>query len=127
MELPRAPHGFKHLRVYQHALETSRQTHLRTKGVQWGCHIYLRDQLYRATSSVAANIAEGYGRESVNDSVRFWMIAKASAAECAHHLSELNLLGILSDKECAELAARHESAERMLRKLIQGRKKSSRY
>jgi len=43
--------------------------------------IALADQLYRAISSISANIAEGYGRSSGKDRVRFYEYALGSARE----------------------------------------------
>jgi four helix bundle protein len=42
----------------------------------------LRDQLGRAASSVALNLAEGSGKTSKKDRCRFYEIALGSAREC---------------------------------------------
>jgi four helix bundle protein len=43
--------------------------------------IYLRDQLLRASSSIALNLAEGYGRSTRKDQLRFFHIAMGSLRE----------------------------------------------
>ena len=43
--------------------------------------VSLSDQLYRALGSIGANIAEGYGRSSGKDRVRFYEYALGSARE----------------------------------------------
>ena len=43
---------------------------------------YLQDQLLRASSSVALNIAEGSGKRTQNDQKRFYSIALGSLREC---------------------------------------------
>ena len=43
----------------------------------------LADQLRRAASSIALNIAEGAGEFSPADKARFYRMAKRSATECA--------------------------------------------
>jgi four helix bundle protein len=113
--------GFRSLFVYQKALATIRRTASLCKTAKWGDYRYLKDQLLRATSSVAANIAEGHSRESLGDSARFLMIAKASAAECSHHLEEAAQVGIISRGEADEVIDQHEQVERMLRGLIAAR------
>ena len=42
---------------------------------------HLRDQLARASSSVALNLAEGYGRNSRGDKIKFYSIALGSIRE----------------------------------------------
>jgi four helix bundle protein len=44
---------------------------------------YLADQLQRAATSVALNIAEGAGEYSRQEKSRFYRMAKRSATECA--------------------------------------------
>jgi four helix bundle protein len=44
---------------------------------------YLTDQLRRACTSVALNIAEGAGEFSGDEKARFYRMAKRSATECA--------------------------------------------
>lgn len=113
--------GFRSLLVYQKALATIRCTASLCKTAKWGDYRYLKDQLIRATSSVAANIAEGHSRESLRDSARFLMIAKASAAECSHHLEEAAQLEIICRREADEVINQHEQVERMLRGLVAAR------
>jgi four helix bundle protein len=50
----------------------------------------LRDQLDRASSSIVLNVAEGAGRVSGRDKVRFYAIARGSAMECAAILDVLD-------------------------------------
>ena len=43
---------------------------------------YLKNQLLRASSSVALNLAEGYGKFTPRDRLRFFHIAMGSVREC---------------------------------------------
>ncbi|MFV0156515.1 four helix bundle protein [Empedobacter falsenii] len=46
----------------------------------------LTSQIRRSAESISANIAEGFGKSSINDKVRFYEIAKGSAFETKSHL-----------------------------------------
>ena len=46
----------------------------------------LTSQIRRSAESISANIAEGFGKSSVNDKVKYYEIAKGSAFETKSHL-----------------------------------------
>ena len=56
----------------------------------------LREQLERASASIALNIAEGAGRGGQADKARFFSVARASAMECAALLEVAASRGILA-------------------------------
>ena len=43
---------------------------------------HLKEQLLRASSSIALNLAEGSGKRTVKDKVRFYQISFGSLREC---------------------------------------------
>ena len=55
----------------------------------------LRDQLERASVSIALNIAEGVGRRARADKAHFFAIARGSATECAAILEVAASRGLL--------------------------------
>jgi four helix bundle protein len=61
-----------------------------------------RDQLDRASTSIALNIAEGNGKRSHPDRCRFFDIARGSAVECAACLDVLVIKQRLSQAEANE-------------------------
>ena len=63
---------------------------------------FLQDQLMRASSSIALNLAEGSGKRTAPDQRRFYAIAFGSLRECQ---AILELEGI-SDPEIKKLADR---------------------
>ena len=80
---------------------------------------YLADQLRRAASSIALNIAEGAGEFSRKEKSRFYRIARRSATECAAALDVCQRLelGVPQDfEESRELLHRIVS---MLTRLTQ--------
>jgi four helix bundle protein len=67
---------------------------------------HLKEQLDRAASSVALNLAEGAGRQSKNDQRRFFAIAFGSLRECQAIL-DLSSAESTSALECADILAAH--------------------
>lgn len=59
---------------------------------------YLTDQLRRASSSIAFNIAEGAGEFTRQDKARFYRMARRSGTECAAILDVSKRLGLVEPK-----------------------------
>jgi four helix bundle protein len=64
-------------------------------------HAYLADQLYRASSSVCLNIAEGAGEFSPLDKSRFYRMARRSASECGAILDVVGRLRLAPPDQIA--------------------------
>lgn len=79
----------------------------------------LVSQMRRSTSSIPTNIAEGSGRGSNADFVRFLYIAMGSAAELDYQLLLANELNFLKDEAYATLANELTEIQRMLNAFIQ--------
>jgi four helix bundle protein len=67
---------------------------------------------------VAANIAEGHGREGTAQFVQFLRVAQGSLKELETHLILATRVGLLDMTASDELLARCEEIGRMLRSLI---------
>ncbi|MFA6155069.1 four helix bundle protein [Mesorhizobium sp.] len=78
----------------------------------------LTAQLRRAATSVPANIAEGYGRESRASYQQFLRIAQGSLKEMETHLMIARRVGITSQEVAEGLMSRSESVGTLLRLLI---------
>jgi four helix bundle protein len=74
-------------------------------------------QLRRAGLSIAANIAEGCGKSSRSEVIRYLDIAAGSAAETEHHLAVWRDLGGVESSVADEMLARVTAIRRMLRAL----------
>ena len=77
-----------------------------------------KDQLRRASLSVALNIAEGASRFSRADKRNFYVIARASAIECVAILDILKLEETITNELYQELYLKAEEISRMLYSLI---------
>ena len=76
--------GLENLETYQLARKLSEVAWQVYSGFDWQMKKVLGDQFLTATDSVAANIAEGYGRYHYADKVKFYYNARASLFESLH-------------------------------------------
>ena len=76
-------------------------------------------QLRRAVLSIPANIAEGCGRNSRTDTIRFLRIASGSAAEAESHLEVAAAMRHLNTAEHEALIRELTAIQRMPFRLIQ--------
>lgn len=80
----------------------------------------MRDQLERASSSIALTLAEGCARRTRRDRHHFFSIAQGSAMECAAALDILRALGQVSQ---ADAAAAKRKITRIVQMLVGLRRK----
>jgi four helix bundle protein len=80
---------FKNLLVWQRAHSFALTIHRVTGAVRRRDNAGIVGQIRKASLSIAANIAEGCGRESSADLARFLQIAVGSASEVESHLQFL--------------------------------------
>jgi four helix bundle protein len=74
----------------------------------------LRDQIRRASVSIASNIAEGSESQTNSSFCRFLYSARASAAEVRTQLYLTMDLNYISGVECAQLVSQTESIGRQI-------------
>jgi S23 ribosomal protein. len=95
--------GFESLIVWQKAhqfvLDIYKQTKLYPKEELFG----LVSQYRRAAVSIAANIAEGYGKKSPKDKLRFYNMAEGSINECLYYIILSKDLSYISEKDSNKL------------------------
>jgi four helix bundle protein len=91
----RPPLDFERLDVYRSSIEFLALAIQITASRQRGA-LDLRDQLWRASTSIPLNVAEACGKTSAADRARFYAIARGSAFECAAILDVLRLLEVIS-------------------------------
>jgi four helix bundle protein len=79
----------------------------------------LTSQLRRACSSIAANLAEGCGRNGDAEFARFCSIAMGSASELEYHLLLARDLKLINPADYDQLTPRATELKRMLTALLQ--------
>ena len=110
-------HDFRKLLVWQLSKELGADVY-RLCATRPRCESAVTSQLRRSALAIATNIAEGCGKNTRAETIRYLDIAAASAAETEHHLEVARDLGILALGTSQELLARVASTRRMLRALI---------
>ena len=81
----------------------------------------LVDQLRRAAISVPSNIAEGAGRGTNQDALRFLYIARGSLGELRTQVEVMQEAGLLEARICESLLGRAEETGRLLGGLVRFR------
>ena len=111
-------HDFKRLQVWQRSCDLA-------VAVERSCRAFPRadrgvvsSQLRRAVLSIPANIAEGCGKSSRKETLRFLQIAAGSAKEADSHVLVAFRLGFLSEECRDELIEHLDAVQRMLNRLM---------
>jgi len=79
--------GFRELEVWKEARSFRKEISAFTKTLPATERYRLTDQLYRASRSITACIAEGYGRYHYQENIQFCRQARGSLMECLDHLT----------------------------------------
>jgi four helix bundle protein len=112
-------HDFRRLEVWRRALTVAVAVERASRSFPRSDRGVVAAQLRRAALSIPANIAEGCGRNSRNDTIRFLRIASGSATEVESHLEVAAGLGYLCAGERESLLGDVQAIQRMLFRLIQ--------
>ncbi len=112
------PRDFRSIKAWQHAHQLTLAAYLATARFPLDERFGMTSQLRRATSSVAANLAEGSSRRSRADFVRFLEIALGSLRETEYFLLLAHDLKFLGESDYTDLTARTNETARTLTGLI---------
>jgi four helix bundle protein len=87
--------SYRDLRVWQHAMTLAADCYRLTKDFPKEETFGMTSQIRRASASIAANIAEGHGREQTRSFIQFLRIAQGSLKELETHilLADCEVLG----------------------------------
>ena len=111
-------HDFRRLHVWQQSRELAVALNAVTRTFPRADRSVVGGQLRRSALSVPANIAEGCGKSSRKETIRFLEIASGSAMETENHLLIAGDLGYLTPKACEGYTGSAIAIQRMLRSLI---------
>jgi four helix bundle protein len=110
--------NYKELKVWQRSYQLCLDIYKTTKGFPKEERYGLTSQIRRAALSVPCNIAEGYGRKTTPEYIRFLYIAYGSNCEMETQVFLSGDLGYLKAEEFEKLQADIGEVERMLKALI---------
>lgn len=110
--------NYRDLLVWQKAMNFVTEIYNHTKSFPEEERYGLTLQLRRCSVSLPSNMAEGYGRNSTQDYIRFLRIANGSLFESQTQLIIARNLGFLSEEKFSVLFELSREIERMLSSLI---------
>jgi len=110
---------FHDLKVWQKAHTLTLSVYKITAGFPSDERFGLTGQIRRASSSVAANLAEGCGRTGDAEFARFCSIAMGPASELEYHLLLARDLKLIEPADHEKLRSRATEVKRMLATLLQ--------
>lgn len=110
--------SYRDLIVWQRAMDVAAATYQLTRTYPREELFALTSQSRRAAASIAANIAEGYGRASKPAYINFLRIAQGSLKELETHLLLAERVGVARAGSTQSVLEQSEEIGRMLRSLI---------
>jgi four helix bundle protein len=110
--------SYRDLRVWQEAMALAAACYHLTQGFPKEEMFGLTSQIRRSAASIAANIAEGYGREHTRSFVQFLRVAQGSLKELETHLLLSERVIAVAADGAAGILSRCEIVGKMLRSLI---------
>ena len=110
--------GHRDLLVWRRGVDLVERVYLLTRSYPRNEQFGLISQTRRASVSVPANIAEGYGRGTQGAYVGFLRVARGSLLELETHLIVARRVGVASSADVEPILAEVEEISRMLHSLI---------
>ena len=110
--------SYKDLDVWRLAMELTVEVYRATASLPREELYGLTGQMRRASTSIAANIAEGYGRESTPSFIQFLRIAQGSSKELETHIMIAQRVELLPEATADALIGKGDTVGKLLRGLI---------
>lgn len=104
---------FEDIQAWQKSRRVTRKIYEATATDRFARDFGLRDQIQRASISIMANIAEGFGRHTDKDFANFLSMAHASVSEVQSHLYVALDLSYVSEELFTEVYGLLDEVSRM--------------
>ena len=108
---------FRELKVWQKAMDLTVEVYSIVKLLPREEAYALSEQIRRSVVSIPSNIAEGQGRETMKEFIRFLSIARGSLRELSTQLEICERVKYLSDEQTATAKSLIEEIDKMLNAL----------
>jgi four helix bundle protein len=115
---------FEDIMAWQKARQATKLVYQITSNGDFSRDFGLRDQIRRASVSIMANIAEGYGRRSDKEFSNFLNIAHGSIAETQSHLYVALDLNYLPQNDFGKIYSLLDEVSKMVMSLTQHLRKN---
>ena len=113
-EVSKMTSDFKNLKVWQKAMSFAELIYKSTGRFPTSERYGLTSQIRRAVVSISANIAEGCGKSTKKDFIRFLHIAYGSVKEVENYLILASRLNYLNSNQVEEANLRCQEVSKML-------------
>jgi four helix bundle protein len=110
--------SYRDLKVWQAAMDLAEGAYRHAQALPPSELYGLASQIRRSATSVPANIAEGYGRESTGSYIQFLRTARGSLKEFETHILLAERVGFTESTRTAALLKNAEGVGKMLNALI---------
>ena len=116
--------SFEDLDIWQRSQALAVNVYVLTKSFPSDEKFGLTSQLRRASASISANIAEGFGRHSQKDKLHFYTIAYGSLLEVRNFLYLASKLNFIDSAELQSGLVETETCQKLLNALMSAVRKT---
>lgn len=116
---------FRDMPVWQQAIDVAERIFGLTEGLPRKEDYGFTSQIRRSALSIAANIAEAFGRNHTYDKINFYYISRGSVAETQSHLEYGRRVGYIAEEDALELDTILNGIYKDLNRLILSLKRTS--
>lgn len=118
--------SYRDLNVWQEAMSIAEAVYRVSQSFPPSELYGLTTQMRRASVSIAANIAEGHGRETSRAYIQFLRVSQGSLKELETHIFLAQRVGLVDAQQTEPILDRCDKLGRMLRALIRAVQEKSR-
>ena len=116
---------FKDMPVWQRAMDVAQRVFELTEDLPRKEDYGFTSQIRRSALSIAANIAEAFGRNHTHDKINFYYTSRGSVAETLSHLEYGRRVGYIAEEDALVLDTILNGIYKDLNKLILSLKRAS--